>query len=115
MFEAYDEPNGAEIGDWWLDLDGNLQGNEPIDDDWTERTISWANVTGKPTTLAGYGITDPIASANHTHTTNQVSGLATQLSNLLTSLNSLDQRTTANANDIATNRSNITANSTAIS
>ena len=31
-------------------------------------THAFANITGKPTTLAGYGITDSLASGTHTHT-----------------------------------------------
>lgn len=34
---------------------------------WATPTVTWANITGEPTTLAGYGITDA-ASSTHTHT-----------------------------------------------
>lgn len=40
--------------------------------------LNWADLLGKPTTLAGYGITDA-AATTHTHTTANVTGLDTAL------------------------------------
>ena len=41
-------------------------------------SVSWIGVSSKPTTLAGYGITDA-AAASHNHTTAEVAGLDTAL------------------------------------
>lgn len=39
--------------------------------------ISWSTITGKPTTLAGYGITDDVALATHTHSWSTISNTPT--------------------------------------
>ena len=43
-------------------------------------THAFANITGKPTTLAGYGITDSLASASHTHAFADLTSKPTTLS-----------------------------------
>lgn len=63
------------------------------DTTWTAATagaVGWADVTGKPTTLAGYGITDAATAAQgalaasasqpgHTHAQSDITGLVTAL------------------------------------
>lgn len=51
-------PVGAEEGDFWLD------------ENYTEpplQTLPWSSITGKPTTLAGYGIPDNFSRTGHLH------------------------------------------------
>lgn len=51
-------PVGAEEGDFWLD-EGYTE--PPI------QTLPWENITGRPTTLAGYGIPDNFSRIGHLH------------------------------------------------
>ena len=62
-------PDNSEIGDMWVDTD-DTYGDDPnyVEDPDRTKEISWTDIVGKPTTLSGYGITDEIASASHTHT-----------------------------------------------
>ena len=79
FFEGYDDPNGAEVGDFFLDFDGTIGNQDPADDDLYSRTVSWVNVLGKPTTIQGYGIIDDISYVGHRHTAGEISGLDTTL------------------------------------
>ena len=40
--------------------------------------FSWTNITGKPTTLAGYGITDPVELTTHKDAASGYAGLSSQ-------------------------------------
>ena len=54
--------------------------------------VPWSGVTGKPTTLSGYGITDA-APKNHTHTIGNVTGLQDNLTGLGDRIKSLEDFT----------------------
>ena len=88
------------------DLDGRLTNLEPLVDlKLPSANFTYANLTGTPTTLAGYGITDGLTSANltpylttanatatyavlgHTHSIANVTGLQTALDAKLPSAN----------------------------
>lgn len=66
------QPNGALPGSFFWN-------------DWIEKirtivnelatSITWANITGTPTTLAGYGITDPVELTTNKNTASGYAGL----------------------------------------
>ena len=59
FFLNVDEPKASEIGDFWLDYDASLEDDDLIGERIeADSTISWNRITGKPTTINGYGITD---------------------------------------------------------
>lgn len=63
------EPENPEIGDFWLDPNGSLQEGSLEQDllDNPNTLITWDKISGKPTTLQGYNIKDPVAMKGHTH------------------------------------------------
>lgn len=68
IFLNAEEPD-AENGDLWIDPNGTLDDGtiwEDIVED-EEATIPWERITGKPNTLAGYGIDKQVASVGHVH------------------------------------------------
>lgn len=68
FFLNVDEPKASEIGDFWLDYDASLEDDDLIGERIeADSTISWNRITGKPTTINGYGITDNLSYAGHTH------------------------------------------------
>lgn len=83
VFMMDDTPEASELGDLWIDT------NESIDDDMTpgqSDTITsypWAQISGKPDTLAGYGIIDKVSYENHSHKMAEISGLLKYIENLL--------------------------------
>ena len=84
VYEGYDDPEEAEIGDFFMDLDGTLDGLSDLGDEAiSELRISWANITGKPTTVQGYGLREPFSYEGHTHTVSEISGLAAALANAI--------------------------------
>lgn len=70
-----EEPDSPEIGDFWLDQNGTLDENSLPDilNDEPESTVSWGQITGKPTTLTGYGIKEQYSLSGHTHRTLDIS------------------------------------------
>lgn len=69
MYIHDDEPRRAEVGDFWIDTNGELDNPNEDDPNYNEGTytIPWEQVTGKPTTIAGYGIDDQVAHKEHFH------------------------------------------------
>ena len=68
FFLNVDEPKASEIGDFWLDYDASLEDDDLIGERIeADSTISWNRITGKPTTINGYGIADNLSYAGHTH------------------------------------------------
>jgi len=69
FFLSKTEPETAEVGDFWLDTDASSTEGDIFDDfeDEPEKTISWDQITGKPTSLVGYKIKDPVAMKGHVH------------------------------------------------
>lgn len=63
-------PEDAEYGDYWLDYDATMQEYDVLTENGPSNTttVSYKKVTGKPTTIKGYGITDKVVSENHVHT-----------------------------------------------
>lgn len=73
-------PPEAEVGDFFFDTTGTIDGLGPIPDEaMNQLSIPWANITGKPTTVAGFGITDPVSFSGHKHTLNDITGLTASL------------------------------------
>lgn len=73
IFINDNEPDVAEVGDFWIDPNDNI-GDDPNyeEDPYYGRHVDWANIDGKPTTLSGYGIRDDIAAEEHKHTINDL-------------------------------------------
>lgn len=73
IFINDNEPDVAEVGDFWIDHNDNI-GDDPNyeEDPYYDRHVDWSNVDGKPTTLAGYGIRDDIAAKEHKHSINDI-------------------------------------------
>lgn len=73
IFINDNEPDVAEVGDFWIDHNDNI-GDDPNyeEDPYYDRHVDWSNVDGKPTTLAGYGIRDDVAAEEHKHTINDL-------------------------------------------
>lgn len=61
-------PEASETGDFWLDTDASMDELSPVGDEEDDRKISWGRIENHPTSLSGYGITDPVAKQGHTHT-----------------------------------------------
>lgn len=80
IFYANDNPEAAEIGDIWIDMNGTLE-DEDILADLTEpnKRLSWDRISGTPTTLAGYGIIDKVAYEGHIHKKNEISDFPTKM------------------------------------
>lgn len=75
------EPEDAEMGDFWLDPNGELDEGSLEDEleDNPEVTIGWNRITGTPTTLAGYGITDKYSEFGHVHRALDITDFPTSL------------------------------------
>lgn len=73
IFINDNEPDVAEVGDFWIDCNDNI-GDDPNyeEDPYYDRHVDWSNVDGKPTTLAGYGIRDNVAAKGHKHSINDI-------------------------------------------
>ena len=73
IFINENEPDVAEVGDFWIDHNDNI-GDDPNyeEDPYYGRHVDWSNVDGKPTTLAGYGIRDDVAAEEHKHSINDI-------------------------------------------
>lgn len=70
------EPKTSEIGDFWLDYDATLEDEDVLGENIeADTTISWNRITGKPTTINGYGISDKISYVGHTHQSSDIIGL----------------------------------------
>jgi hypothetical protein len=80
VFINTDEPDDSEVGDLWIDTDGSLADNDALGENIeVSTTISWDRITGKPTTVRGYGITDNLTYVGHTHTTIDILDFPTSL------------------------------------
>ena len=81
FFLGAEEPESADLGDFWLDPNGELDENSAEDEleDNPEATISWSRITGTPTTLAGYGVTEKYSAYGHVHRTLDISDFPTSL------------------------------------
>ena len=66
-------PASAEVGDWFLDFNATVDGFTSDETDVAMPiTVAWSDITGKPTTLVGYGITDKLANKIHSHTKSEI-------------------------------------------
>ncbi len=76
-----DEPESPEYGDFWLDPNGSLDegslGEEVADD--PKNVVDWNQITGTPTTLAGYGVRETYSLSGHTHRTLDIADFPTKL------------------------------------
>lgn len=76
IFLTSDEPEYAETGDFWLDYDDSLNNDDIIGDNIeADTTIGWNRITGRPTTINGYGITDEISYKGHKHDASDILNL----------------------------------------
>lgn len=91
-YEEAWEPIDAEVGDYFMDLRGRFDGLEDLLDEEPEDIyIPWTNITGKPTTIKGYGIVDNISYVGHLHSSNDITDLADKfqtINNKIAQLNS---------------------------
>ena len=80
VFINKNEPDKSEIGDLWIDTDGELSDDDILGSNTdVNQTISWDRITGKPNTVSGYRITDPISYQGHTHSYTDITGSPTAL------------------------------------
>ena len=80
VFISKNRPETAEVGDIWIDTDASLTDGDILGENpEVDTTISWDRITGKPTTLSGYRITDPISFQGHTHSYNDITGAPVSL------------------------------------
>lgn len=77
------EPEDPEIGDFWLDPNGSLiEGSleEDLNDN-PSTLITWDKISGKPTSLTGYNIKDPVAMTGHVHRLLDITDFPSRLEN----------------------------------
>lgn len=82
VFISKELPKTAEIGDFTLDVDDEIDdGDELPDAVDDELFINWDQIrkASKPTTLAGYGITDKVAYEGHKHLVSDIAGFPTSM------------------------------------
>lgn len=79
FFMNGEAPETAEVGDFWLDTDATLEEDGPLEDMEDNQKIGWDRIENTPTTLAGYGIKDDLAPADHVHDVSDIIGLPTKL------------------------------------
>lgn len=76
IFINNNEPDVAEVGDFWLDTDANLDEDElEINLDDPDYRFPWSKISGKPNTIAGFGITDKISYEGHVHKFSDILGV----------------------------------------
>lgn len=76
IFINDNEPDVAEVGDFWLDTDANLDEDElEINLDDPDYRFPWSKISGKPNTIAGFGITDKISYEGHVHKFSDILGV----------------------------------------
>lgn len=76
IFINDNEPDVAEVGDFWLDTDANLDEDElEINLDDPDYRFPWSRISGKPNTIAGFGITDKISYEGHVHKFSDILGV----------------------------------------
>lgn len=86
-YEAKTEPADAEVGDFFLDLDedveslGSLVPTAPAG---STGDIAWSRIIGKPTTLSGYGIKDKVSYQGHKHVSSDITDLDSVVSSKAT-------------------------------
>lgn len=80
MFISSEAPEDAETGDFWLDYDGTLSDADLLGENIENNgTVNWDKITGRPSTLAGYGITDSVSMKGHMHRTSDISNFPSSL------------------------------------
>lgn len=80
FFLNINEPASAETGDFWLDYDAPINENDPSKQPYeADTTFPWRRISGKPNTINGYGITDPISYQGHQHLAKDIIDLKAQL------------------------------------
>ena len=88
FFLGNDEPEDAEIGDFWLDYDATLDDIDVLGEDIeANKTLSWDRITGKPNTIQGYGIIDNLSYVGHTHQPNDILNLQNWTQNVISNQN----------------------------
>ena len=76
IFINDNEPDVSEVGDFWLDTDANLDEDElEINLDDPDYRFPWSRISGKPNTIAGFGITDKISYEGHVHKFSDILGV----------------------------------------
>lgn len=73
-------PPEAEVGDFFFDTTGTIDGLGQIPDETMNQIIiPWNNITGKPSTVTGYGLNGQVSVPGHKHTLNDIIGLAASI------------------------------------
>lgn len=76
IFINDNEPDVSEVGDFWLDTNANLDEDElEINLDDPDYRFPWSRISGKPNTIAGFGITDKISYEGHVHKFSDILGV----------------------------------------
>lgn len=81
FFLGAEEPESADLGDFWLDPNGELDENSILADLNEDKTltVNWDRITGTPTTLKGYGIKEEYSLKGHTHRTLDMADFPTSM------------------------------------
>lgn len=88
IFLGNEEPEEAEIGDFWLDYDADLD-----EEDYLSGVIKsggmvdWNRISGKPTTISGYGIIDKISYEGHLHKSTNITDFTSAVRNIVANQN----------------------------
>lgn len=78
VFYTANAPDAAEEGDIWLDRNGTIE--DSTDEAMASSSkIPWSRVSGTPTSLSGYGITDKVSLQGHLHKWADISDRPTSL------------------------------------
>lgn len=92
-YEKTWDPEAAEVGDYFMDLLGRFDGyDDLLDQDPEDFYLPWANITGKPNTIQGYGITDNISYVGHVHTSADIVDLNSKLQTINTNIAQINSR-----------------------
>ena len=105
------DEKAAEVGDFWLDIDGKVNDTDPLPDLIDEDgMVGWDRIrpTTRPTSLAGYGITDKVSYQGHKHQKSDIVDFPTSLpanggrADVATRADKADTATTADSAKTAT-------------
>ena len=80
VFMSDELPEASEIGDMWIDFNGTLADSDALGENIEVNTsISWERITGKPTSVIGYGIKDNISYNGHVHKKTEITDFPASL------------------------------------
>lgn len=78
VFYTATEPENAEEGDLYLDRTGTVEDSaEKVKA--SAAKVPWSKISGTPTSLSGYGITDKVSREGHLHTVSDIKNFPTSM------------------------------------